>query len=130
MIQLRMKTLEFPMGTDIDDIVCVAGAMRDSFHRPSKLKGSSKNSCVTCPITRTQTSEVDERSVVNSRLRSSGTRDRCVETPSTNNPDSSEDFVSILIEWFTPDSHKIVFNKVGDEQPGSDVDKRTRCQSR
>ena len=38
MIQLRKKTAEFPMVQDIDEIVCVAVAMRDSSHRPSKLK--------------------------------------------------------------------------------------------
>ena len=41
MIQLRKKTVEFPMAQDIDHIVCVTVAMRDSSHRPSKLKGSS-----------------------------------------------------------------------------------------
>ena len=40
MIQLRKKTVEFPV-QDIDEIVCVAVAMRDSSHMPSKLKGSS-----------------------------------------------------------------------------------------
>ena len=79
------------------------------------------NSCVTCPITRTQTSEDDGRPDVNSRLRSSGTRDTCVETPSTNNPDSSEDVGQY--ERFTPDRHKIVFKEVCDEHPDSDVDK-------
>ena len=63
------------------------------------------------------------------RARSSGTRDRCVETPSTNNPDSSEDvcqcFDRMMIERFTPDRHKIVFKKVSDEHPDSDVDKDT-----
>ena len=41
MIQLRKKTVVFPVVQDIDQIVCVAVAMRDSSHRPSKLKGSS-----------------------------------------------------------------------------------------
>ena len=40
-IQLCKKTVELPMVQDIDQIVCVAGAMRDSSHRPSKLEGSS-----------------------------------------------------------------------------------------
>ena len=48
------------------------------------------------------------------------------ETPSTNNPDSSEDVGQYLdrmvIERFTPDRHKIVFKKVGDEHPDIDVD--------
>ena len=80
-----------------------------------------------CLFTKTQPSEDDGVSDENSRLRSSGTRDRCVETPRTNNPDRSEDVCKYLdrmvIEMFTPDSHKIVFNKVGDEHPDSDVDK-------
>ena len=29
----------------------------------------------------------------------------------------------MVIERFTPDSHKIVFNKVGDGHPDSDVEK-------
>ena len=85
--------------------------------------------CVPCPITRTQASEDDGASDENSRLRPSGTHDSCAETPSTNNPDSSEDVCQYLdrmvIERFTPDSHKIMFNKVGDEHPDSDVDKDT-----
>ena len=31
----------------------------------------------------------------------------------------------MMIERFTPDRHKIVFKKVGDERPDSDVDKDT-----
>ena len=31
----------------------------------------------------------------------------------------------MVIERFTPNSHKIMFNKVGDEHPDSDVDKDT-----
>ena len=42
MIQFRKKTVEFPMVQDIVQILCVAVAMRESSHRPSKLKGSSK----------------------------------------------------------------------------------------
>ena len=64
-----------------------------------------------------------------SRLRSSGTRHRCVETARTNNPDRSEDVCQYLdrmvIERFTRDSHKIMFHKVGDEHPDSDVHKDT-----
>ena len=41
MIQLHKKTVEFPMVQDIDKIVCVAVAIRDSSHRSSNLKGSS-----------------------------------------------------------------------------------------
>ena len=41
MIQLWKKTVEFQMVQHIDQIVCVAVAMRDSPLRPSKLKGSS-----------------------------------------------------------------------------------------
>ena len=41
MIQLFKTTVEFPMVQDVDQIVCVAVAMRHSSHRPSKLKGSS-----------------------------------------------------------------------------------------
>ena len=41
MVQLRKKTVEFPMVQHIAEIVCVAVAMRDSSHRASKLKGSS-----------------------------------------------------------------------------------------
>ena len=60
-------------------------------------------------------------------MRSSGARDRCVETPGTNNPDSPEDIGQYLdrmvIERFTPDRHKIVFKEMGDEHPNIDVDK-------
>ena len=41
MIQLCKRTGEFPMVQHIDQIVCVAVAMRDGSHRPTKLKGSS-----------------------------------------------------------------------------------------
>ena len=59
-------------------------------------------------------------------MRSSGARDRCVVTPSTNNPDSSEDVGQYLdrmgIEKFTLDRHKIVFKEIGDEYPDIDAD--------
>ena len=41
MIQFRKKTVEFPIVQHIDQIVCVAVAMRDSSQRPSKLKRTS-----------------------------------------------------------------------------------------
>ena len=75
---------------------------------------------------RTQTPEDDGESEENSRLRSSGTLDRCVETPNTNNPDSSEDVGQYLdrmvIEGSSPDRHKIVFKEMDDEHPDDDVD--------
>ena len=41
MIQLCKKTVEFPMVQHIDQIVCVAVAMRESSHRFIRLKGST-----------------------------------------------------------------------------------------
>ena len=69
MVQLCKKIVEFPTIQHIDKIVSVAVTMRDSSLWVSKLKGS--------PVP---------------QLCHSLTRDSCVETPSTNHPDSPEDF--------------------------------------
>ena len=47
MIQLCKKIVEFHMVQHIDQIVSVAVAMRDSFHKFSKLKRSSQLWCKT-----------------------------------------------------------------------------------
>ena len=69
MIQLCKKTVEFQMVQHIDQIVCVAVAMRDSTHRFGKLKRSSiSHICDERLSTRTQSSEDDGESGEDSRF--------------------------------------------------------------
>ena len=76
MVQLCKKTVEFPLVQHIDQIVAVAVTMRDSSHRPGKLKGSSI-----------------------SQLCHSVTRDSCVETPCGTRRTQTRGSRRVMCQW-------------------------------
>ena len=115
----------------IDQIVSVAVAMRDTSHRFSKLKGYRYHSCDARLSTKTQTLEDDGESGEDSRFfdpvaRATAVSKRQVSTIQTVQKmleiRQSRCLDRVVIEWLSPNRHKIVFKELGDEHPDINAD--------